>query len=225
MQPATTSAKHGNELQQDSLFKSKKPTLSLSQTANNSLSATINYTYKPPNGLTANFKCVKLAESGKKCKKKNLENFRVDLASTKLFFIKEGKVPKLDLYIDFKGGKCYRVDKHSLSVNTTLNSITLSGSSSTSTATQKLLKEKEKERTELLDLVGSSKSGFMVETLNGYKMLVINENASLVGEWVSAINAIIQQIVSVCFDKFHTLFLLYPLFIILFISTYYTYYY
>ena len=33
-----------------------------------SKTTTINYSYKPPTGLNADFKCTKLAENGKRCK-------------------------------------------------------------------------------------------------------------------------------------------------------------
>lgn len=60
---------------------------------------------------------------------------------------------------------------------------------------EKALKEKEKERAEILDLVGSNKSALVVETLTGYRILMISENDQVVNDWVYAINSIITQIV------------------------------
>jgi len=40
-------------------------------------------------GLCSNFRCVKIVEKGKKCKKKIVEQFEIELASPKMLFIKE----------------------------------------------------------------------------------------------------------------------------------------
>ena len=83
-------------------------------------------------------------------RKRIIENYKVQLASTKLLFIKSSKPGKIDFFADFKGGKCYRVDKN----------IGLMVASAEMTSKQ--LKDKEKDRQEILDLVGANRTGFVV---------------------------------------------------------------
>lgn len=70
------------------------------------------------------------------------------------------------------------------------------GAGGTNKEREKLAKEREKERAELAELVGSTRSALVVETLTGYRILMISESDPVVNEWVYAINSIITQIVS-----------------------------
>ena len=110
------------------------------------------------------------------------------MASTKLLFVKMIKPSKLDFLIDFKGGKCYKIDT---SKSATPNPSLISSNKSL----PKQAKDRMKELTELIELIGINRYGFVIETLNGYRMLLISDYANIVGDWVSAINSIIQQFV------------------------------
>lgn len=116
--------------------------------------------------------------------------------------------------MDFKGGKCYKVETSPPAKKSLLSSASVVSGGGESGAgnnkdsnnntpskdnkeREKILKEKEKERAEIVELVGSNKSALVVETLTGYRILMISENDSLVNDWVYAINSIITQIVSI----------------------------
>jgi hypothetical protein len=138
-------------------------------------STTVSYSHKPPSDLNSVFKCIVLEKIGKKCKKKNTETYRVTLASTKLLFVKDSKTPKLEFFVDFKGGKCYKVVK--MAKDDTNNV---------------------KEKSDIVDMVNGNssktkKSAFVLETLTGYKIVIMNESEALINDWHSAINSIILQ--------------------------------
>ena len=135
----------GNQPQSSSTF--------MTPNQHRSLTTIINYSNKPPSDLSCYFKCFVLTKNGKKCRKKISNTYRVALASTKLLFVKDSKNPKLEFFIDFKGGKCYKVESRSRK-NSDPTMLGKDGNNN-------LNKEKDKEK-ELLDLIGSSKYGFAV---------------------------------------------------------------
>ena len=67
----------------------------------------------------------------------------------------------MEFFVDFKGGKCYKVTN----VRKSSNANVISGSNSkdnNNNVNSKASKEKEKEKAEIIDLVGNSKSAFVV---------------------------------------------------------------
>lgn len=119
------------------------------------LTANINYFNKPPSDMSSHFKCILLVKHGKRSRKKLSMNYRVNLASTKLLFVKESKSQeKLELMLDFKGGKCFKVDKSPIRKNSDYNSNSKDSNNN--------FKEREKERMELVELIGLSKYAFIV---------------------------------------------------------------
>lgn len=154
-----------------------------------------------------NFKCIKLIENGKKLKKKSSDELRVFLTHSKIVFVKvlKGGIEKLEYSIDMKNARCYNIDSLRTFVNTnnkdknnnqSLSSKSKSYTSSNSSSSSTTKRDKETE--ELLDLVTQSKSALIIENYQSiFRILLINENVNIVNEWVSSINAIINQIVTI----------------------------
>lgn len=71
----------------------------------------------------------------------------------------------MEFFVDFKGGKCNKVaNNRKLSSASNSNNLLITSSNSTkdNNNNTKDAKEKEKERVEVIDLVGSSRSAFVV---------------------------------------------------------------
>ena len=74
----------------------------------------------------------------------------------------------MEFFVDFKGGKCNKVaNNRKLSSASNSNNLLINSSNSTkdNNNNTKDAKEKEKERAEVIDLVGSSRSAFVVSFL------------------------------------------------------------
>jgi len=73
------------------------------------------------------------------------------------------KTAKLEFFVDFKGGKCYKVMNVRKSSNANNNSVIgINSKDSNNNVNSKASKEKEKEKAEIIDMVGNSKSAFVV---------------------------------------------------------------
>lgn len=129
------------------------------------------------------------------------------MASTTFLLIStKNGVEKLDLPIDLKreNASCYKVEipRNSNSSNSGSSSTTNSKDPNSNPSKNEKIKlqlkfgRKDKDLDELCDFIGMNKCGFVLETASGYKLLIIHETESVVNEWVSEINSIISQNVS-----------------------------
>jgi hypothetical protein len=157
--PAVNNNTEPSEVTASSTTTSKRAPAAPSTSASRPLTANINYVNKPPSDLSSNFKCVVLAKSGKRCRKKLSNAYQVTLVSTKLLFVKEGKNPKLEFVIDFKGGKCFKFEFQQRGFGRKGSSDLISKD------TNNNLNMTEKERVEVIDLIGSSKFAFIVRLI------------------------------------------------------------
>lgn len=83
-----------------------------------------------------------------------------------VFLFRILKTPKLEFFVDFKGGKCYKIEtnlkKSSDSSNQNNSGVNKDNNNNVNKDKEKSLKEKEKERIELVELIGPNKSAFIV---------------------------------------------------------------
>lgn len=138
-------------------------------------------------------------------RKKTIENYRIHLASTTLLLIStKNGVEKLDLPIDLKreGASCCKVEIPRSSNSSSGSSSSRSKDPNNNTSKNEKIKlqlkfgRKDKDLDEICEFIGMNKCGFVLETSSGYKLLIIHETESVVNEWVSEINSIISQNVS-----------------------------
>ncbi len=158
-----------------------------SNRSNNQQNSNVFSSHRVSTGLSSNFKCVKIVEKGKKCKKKIIEQFQVELASPKLLFIKDTngvseiysdlgmyksrisylidivifKQKKLELHIDLKGCKCYKIEipMSSDSNKDTNNNL----NKSEKIKVQIKIPKKNAEVDDLAEFIGAAKKGFLVK--------------------------------------------------------------
>lgn len=101
----------------------------------------------------------------------------------------------MEFSLDFKGGKCYKIENQKSKLT---NNSKDTNNNNNNGDESKISKEKNKENAEIAELVGT-RNAFIIETTNGYKILIINDNEKIIDEWVYAINSIITQFVFIIF--------------------------